>query len=555
MKLEFEYGQGLLGAELARQHGHLLHPGETVADPPCLPQDWGTACTPLPGVHPQPHRHAPLKRLAGPGQDRSSSFRTSSRGTRPTSHRKVAIRACLDEAVRRRGGAEGRLLRCSPTACTPGHVAEMQTILAPSCSASSTPISQITSRDSEDYDHLVDLGYTAQGDHGSRTSTSMTRTCGAHRPHPGQPMAATRRLQALRHRHLPLAEHLCPPRAPGDAPAGFVPVSTNSEMRHTSFTTSRACGWRRRWARNSSLLTLPCWTPRAARSRSIPGWPGDAPSCPGRWRTSVPRLRPLGGEEYDIIVFGMPTNFHYGNGMGTSPHPDDAGPVRPGHLGHRRIASDRCVSSSPPSATATHDERLALPAGSCTTCSSTTMNILPRHEPVRRVLRHQGVSTSVSTASPTPSTPSTASMMSRAIWPRSTPAPSTSGRPRPGIARKMGPQTRATFEEAPGRRHASTPAQPQHPWPCPHLPAVHLCMKGRRPEGRLSGEKTSRSPSGDRTAAGLQRGLYRWQIPVESSRRNGSSQRGVCRGLGGTHPFAFWRTDMRPMVSMQKVRK
>ena len=40
----------------------------------------------------------------------------------------------------------------------------MQTILGPELfGESSKPTGQITSHDSEDYDHLVDLGYTAQG--------------------------------------------------------------------------------------------------------------------------------------------------------------------------------------------------------------------------------------------------------------------------------------------------------------------------------------------------------------------------------------------------------
>ena len=28
---------------------------------------------------------------------------------------------------------------------------------------------------------------------------------------------------------------------------------------------------------------------------------------------------PFAEKKYDCIVFGMPTNFHYGNGMGTNP--------------------------------------------------------------------------------------------------------------------------------------------------------------------------------------------------------------------------------------------
>lgn len=46
MKLEFEYGQGLVGAELP-DSTDIFIPGETVADPPVCPRT-GTACTPLP---------------------------------------------------------------------------------------------------------------------------------------------------------------------------------------------------------------------------------------------------------------------------------------------------------------------------------------------------------------------------------------------------------------------------------------------------------------------------------------------------------------------------
>lgn len=39
MKLDFEYGHGMLSAELPDSTDVFI-PGETVADPPCLPQDW-----------------------------------------------------------------------------------------------------------------------------------------------------------------------------------------------------------------------------------------------------------------------------------------------------------------------------------------------------------------------------------------------------------------------------------------------------------------------------------------------------------------------------------
>ena len=47
-------------------------------------------------------------------------------------------------------------------------------------------------------------------------------------------------------------------------------------------------------------------------------------------------------KKYDIVVFGMPTNFHYGDGMGTNPiqmmQALSAQVIR-----HKRVLSDHCV--------------------------------------------------------------------------------------------------------------------------------------------------------------------------------------------------------------------
>ena len=47
-------------------------------------------------------------------------------------------------------------------------------------------------------------------------------------------------------------------------------------------------------------------------------------------------------KKYDVVVFGMPTNFHYGDGMGTNPiqmmQALSAQVIR-----HKRVLSDRCV--------------------------------------------------------------------------------------------------------------------------------------------------------------------------------------------------------------------
>ena len=45
MKLDFEYGHGLMSAELP-DNTKVFIPGETVPDPPCLPQDWDSLYAP-----------------------------------------------------------------------------------------------------------------------------------------------------------------------------------------------------------------------------------------------------------------------------------------------------------------------------------------------------------------------------------------------------------------------------------------------------------------------------------------------------------------------------
>ena len=67
MKLEFEYGQGLLGAELP-DSTDIFIPGQTVADPPCLPQDWDSLYAATLASIRNPIGMPPLKELAGPGK-------------------------------------------------------------------------------------------------------------------------------------------------------------------------------------------------------------------------------------------------------------------------------------------------------------------------------------------------------------------------------------------------------------------------------------------------------------------------------------------------------
>ena len=340
MKLEFEYGQGLLGAELP-DSTDIFIPGETVADPPCLPQDWDSLYAATLASIRNPIGMPPLKELAGPGKSVVIVIPDIVKGgNQPTSHRKVAIRACLDELYAAGVEQKDVLLLFSNGLHPRATVAEMQTILGPELFGEFYPTGQITSHDSEDYDHLVDLGYTAQGDHvimnkyvyDADVAVLIGHTQG--NPYGGYSGGYKHCATGISHWRSISAHHVPQVMHRQD----FVPVSTNSEMRHKFDQQGM------RMEEKMGKKFFCCDAVLDTKSRQIEinsGWAREMQ--PVSWKMADKRTYVHWAEKkYDIIVFGMPTNFHYGNGMGTNPiqmmQALSAQVIR-----HRRIMSDRCV--------------------------------------------------------------------------------------------------------------------------------------------------------------------------------------------------------------------
>ena len=148
MKLAFEYGQGLMSAELPDSTDVFI-PGETVADPPCLPQDWDSLYnTTLQSIR-NPIGMEPLKELAAPGKTVVFVIPDIVKGgNQPTSHRKVAIRACLDELYAAGVEKKDVLLLFSNGLHPRATVPEMRTILGEELFNEFYPSGQITSHDS-----------------------------------------------------------------------------------------------------------------------------------------------------------------------------------------------------------------------------------------------------------------------------------------------------------------------------------------------------------------------------------------------------------------------
>ena len=95
MKVSFEYGQGLMTAELP-DSTDIFIPGQTVPDPPSIPEDQIEAKT-LESIR-NPMGMEPLSKLAHKGSKVTIIFPDRVKGgEQPASHRKVSIRLILQE--------------------------------------------------------------------------------------------------------------------------------------------------------------------------------------------------------------------------------------------------------------------------------------------------------------------------------------------------------------------------------------------------------------------------------------------------------------------------
>jgi len=118
----------------------------------------------------------------------------------------------------------------------------------------------------------------------------------------------------------------------------FVPVSTHTMMRHKFDEIGmymETCMGKKFFCCDAVLDTY---------SRQIAVFSGYAKEIqPVSWEVANKRtFIPWAEKKYDIIVFGMPQDFHYGNGMGTNPiqlmQALSAQVIR-----HKRVMSDKCV--------------------------------------------------------------------------------------------------------------------------------------------------------------------------------------------------------------------
>lgn len=338
MRLQFEYGPGFVTADLPA-HADVFVPGETVADPPYIPEEKLTDATR--NSLQNPIGMPPLRELAKPGGKAVIVFPDRVKGgEQPTAHRKISIPLVLEELYAGGVKKEDVLLICSNGLHAKNTEKEIGNILGAELFDAFWYSGQIINHDSEDRDHLVDIGCTKSGDpvimnkyvFEADVAVLIGHTQG--NPYGGYSGGYKHCATGITHwrsiasHHVPKVMHR----------PEFVPVSGDNAMR-TKFD---EIGMHMEEKMGKKFFC--CDAVLDTRARQIEIFSGYAAEMePLSWKSADKRTYVHFAEKkYDMLVFGMPQSFHYGDGMGTNPimlmQALSAQVIR-----HKRVMSDRCV--------------------------------------------------------------------------------------------------------------------------------------------------------------------------------------------------------------------
>ncbi len=194
--------------------------------------------------------------------------------------------------------------------------------------------------DSENWDNLVDLGYTERGDHvimNKEVYEADLAVLIGHaqgNPYGGYSGGYKHCATGITHWRCIAAHHVPDVMHRKD----FTPVSSKSLMR-TKFD---EIGQHMEKCMGKKFFT--CDAALDSSSRQLAVFTGYAKEIqPLSWEIADKRTYVYWAEKkYDVVVFGMPQFFHYGNGMGTNPilmmQAISAQIIR-----HKRILNDNCV--------------------------------------------------------------------------------------------------------------------------------------------------------------------------------------------------------------------
>lgn len=338
MKLEFEYGHGTMAAELPEDTDVFI-PGETVKDPAYIQEDKLEHAYEESLAHPI-GMHS-LTKLAHKGS--TVTFVVPDRvkgGEQAISHRKVSITSMLKELYGAGVEKKDILFVISNGLHPRSRESDAKAIFGERLFAEFWHTGQIISHDSEDKEHMVDLGCTRRGDPVSVNKyvfdCDIPILIGHVQGNPyggysgGYKHSATgiTNWQSIASHHVPSVMHR----------ADFTPVNGGSLMRNKFDEISMHI------EEKMGHPFFCCDAVLDTNSRQIAIFSGYARDMmPISWRTADKRTYVHWAEKkYDVVVFGMPQKFHYGDGMGTNPIMMMQA-LSAQVLRFKRILSNRCV--------------------------------------------------------------------------------------------------------------------------------------------------------------------------------------------------------------------
>ncbi len=335
---EFEYGAGTMGADLPDNTDEFI-PGVTVPDPDHIPEDKLEAAYRESLDH--PIGMPTVKELAHKGS--KVVFVVPDRvkgGEQPTSHRKLSIKYILEDLYS--VGVEPKdITFIISNGLHPRSTAkDALAIFGHEIYDAFWPHGQIISHDSEDPDNMVDLGFTQRGDavwmNKMVYEADLPILIGHVQGNPyggysgGYKHSATgiTNWKSIATHHVPSVMHR----------PDFTPVNGGSLMRDKFNEISM------HMEEKMGHPFFCCDAVLDSKSRQIAIFSGYAKEMmPLSWKVADKRTYVHWAEKkYDVLVFGMPQKFHYGDGMGTNPIMMMQA-LSAQVLRFKRVMSDHCV--------------------------------------------------------------------------------------------------------------------------------------------------------------------------------------------------------------------
>lgn len=337
MNLRFEYGHGMMEARLPDERTDIFVPGETVPDPPALPDPVAATrealAAPL-GMKRLSEQVKPDDTVCIVFPDRVKG------GTHPTSHRRVTIPLVLEELARAGVSPKNVRFICSNGLHRKNRPEELRAILGDAVYSEFSTLNNIINHDSEDWDNLVDLGFDEdnnrvimnrqvyEADHVVMLGHALGNPYGGYSG--GYKHCATGIVHwsTIATNHVPRVMHA----------EDFTPVSSSSTMRRKF----DSIGKHMEQKMGRKFFSVDAALDTSGRQMAIAA--GDTTLVQNAtWEIANRRTYvPWAKQKYDVMIFGLPHSFHYGDGHGTNPililQAIAANVIR-----HRRVMNDNFV--------------------------------------------------------------------------------------------------------------------------------------------------------------------------------------------------------------------